>query len=168
MDLEGLVRPVVESAGMELVEVGLRREQGRQVLRVTVDREGGVDLETIAATSERVSRRLDLEGLQFGPYSLEVSSPGIERPLRDPHDFGRRVGERVRVKTANPVEGSKTLHGTIVEAGPEVVRVATEGGVRVVAYQDITSARTDVDWDRELRRSARSVRRTAAAEGGGR
>jgi ribosome maturation factor RimP len=169
MDLEGLVRlvaPVVESAGLELVEVRFHREQGRQVLRVTIDREGGVDLDTIANVSERVNRRLDLEGFQPGPYTLEVSSPGVERPLKEPHEFARRIGARVRVKTARPIEGSRTLHGTIVEADPSTVRLATDQGERAVPFQEITSATTEVDWDQELRRSGRRRGAKANTEGG--
>src|SRR5688572_5739141 len=126
MDLESLVRSVVEAAGLELVEVALHRGKGRQVLSVTVDREGGVDLDTIAQTSERISRRLDLEGFEPGPYTLEVSSPGIERPLKEPRDFWRRVGERVKVRASRP-EGTQTLTGTLVQAGPDDVRISTEG-----------------------------------------
>lgn len=154
MDLEGLVGPVVEAAGLELVDVALQREQSRRILRVTVDQEGGVDLETVSEVSERISRRLDLEGFDPGPYSLEVTSPGVERPLREPRDFSRHVGERVKVKTARPVEGSRSLSGRLVEAGPDQVRIATEAGERAVSYQDIASARTVVDWEEEMARKA--------------
>jgi ribosome maturation factor RimP len=169
MDLEGLVRlvaPAVESAGLELVDAGFHREQGRQVLRVTIDREEGVDLDMIADVSERVSRRLDLEGFEPGwPYTLEVSSPGIERPLKAPHEFARRIGSRVRVRTARPIGGSRVLHGTIVEAGPEKIRLATDEGERSVPFDDITSAQTEVDWDQELGRSKRRQRAKTDAEG---
>jgi ribosome maturation factor RimP len=151
MDVESLVRPVVESAGLELVEVTFHREGGRRVLRVTVDREGGVDLDAIARTSERVSRRLDLERFEPGPYSLEVSSPGIERPLRSPRDFERQLGERVRVKTAEPIAGSRTHAGALVSADGEAIVIATEGGERRVPHADITSARTVVDWEAEMK-----------------
>ena len=90
MDVEALVRPVVESAGLELVDAAFRREGGRRVLRVTVDREDGLDLEAISEASERISRRLDLEEVTSGPYTLEVTSPGVERILRLPRDFERR------------------------------------------------------------------------------
>jgi ribosome maturation factor RimP len=146
MDLEGTVRPVVEASGLELVDVGFHREHGRRILRVTVDREGGVDLEAISRASERVSRRLDLEGFGPGPYTLEVSSPGLERPLRGPRDFARKVGERVKVKTAHPVEGARTLLGTLVAAGDREVRIATESGERAVSYEEITSAQTVFEW----------------------
>jgi hypothetical protein len=92
MDLEALVAPVVEAAGLNLVDVDMGREGKRRVLRVTVDREGGLDLDTIAEVSERVSRRLDLEGFDPGPYSLEVSSPGVERPRPPPAPGAGRGG----------------------------------------------------------------------------
>ncbi|HEV8419717.1 MAG TPA: ribosome maturation factor RimP [Actinomycetota bacterium] len=158
MDLEGLVQSVVEAAGLELVEVALHRGKGRQVLSVTVDREGGVDLDTIAQISERISRRLDLEGFEPGPYTLEVSSPGIERPLKQPRDFWRRVGEKVKVKASRP-EGTQTLTGTLVEAGPEEVRIATDFGEQDVAYDAILSARLVADWDAELRKKAEGSKR---------
>lgn len=152
MDLESLVRPVVEAAGLEFVEVVLHRGKGRGVLRVTVDREGGVDLDTIAQASERISRRLDLEGFEPGPYTLEVSSPGIERPLRDPRDFAKRVGEKVKVKTSDRAEGSRTLIGTLVAAELDDVRIATDTGEHSVSYDDIVSARTVFDWDSEMKK----------------
>jgi ribosome maturation factor RimP len=81
VDAEALVRPVIEGEGLELVDVTFGRESGRRILRVTVDRKGGLDLDTISQLSQKVSRRLDLEGFEPGPYALEVSTPGIERPL---------------------------------------------------------------------------------------
>jgi len=155
MDLEGTIRSVVEASGLELVEVAFHREGGRQLLRVTVDREGGADLESIAEASERISRRLDLEGFEPGPYSLEVSSPGLERPLKDPLDFARRVGEKVKVKTAQAIEGSRNLTGTLVSAGDREVRIATEVGERTVAFDNITSAKTVFEWGASARASGR-------------
>ncbi|MGZ4154583.1 MAG: ribosome maturation factor RimP [Actinomycetota bacterium] len=148
MDVEALVRPVVESDGLELVEVSLSKEGNRRVLRVTVDREGGVDLDTISATAERISRRLDLEGYAPGPYSLEVSSPGLERPLHEPVHFQRRVGAKVKVKTktVEALRGSRTHVGALVSADAEAIVIATEGGELRVPYADIASARTVFEW----------------------
>lgn len=146
MDLERAVAPVVDAAGLELVEVTFRREAGRRVLRVTVDREGGVDLGAISEVSERISRRLDVEGFEPGPYSLEVSSPGVERPLRRPADFTRRIGEKVRVKTHRPVEDARSHTGTILAANDDQVTIATEAGERRLPFEDIASARTVFEW----------------------
>ena len=158
MDLEALVAPVVEAAGLDLVDVELRREGKRRVLRVTVDREGGLDLDTIAEVSERVSRRLDVEGFDPGPYALEVSSPGVERPLRGPADFGRHVGQEVRVRTSEPVGGARVHRGRLIAAGEDSVTIATDDGERTVAYGNVAAARTVVDWDEALKRAKRSER----------
>lgn len=146
MDLDGLVRAVVEGAGLELVEVSFGSEQGRKVLSVSVDREGGIDLEAIADVNRRIARRLDLEGFDPGPYSLEVGSPGVERPLRSPEEFARRVGERVKVKTTRPVDGARTLEGTIVAADEQQLKIATDEQERTIPFEDIASARTVFEW----------------------
>jgi ribosome maturation factor RimP len=154
-DLERMVAPVVRAAGLEMVDVTFRRESRGKVLRIIVDREGGVDLDAIAQTSERVSRRLDVEGFDPGPYRLEVSSPGVERPLRRPADFARRVGERIRVRTAEPVDGISVFVGTVVTADERGVTLATDAGELTFAYEDVATARNVVDWREELKRSKR-------------
>ena len=155
MEAETLIRPVIEGSGFELVDVAFRRESGRRVLRVVVDREGGVDVDTIAELAEKVSRRLDVEGFAPGPYALEVSSPGIERSLKLPRDFARRVGDNVKVKTTAPIEGRTNITGELVSADDDGIAVAVGGGELRVRYADIASARTVVDWDAELKRSTR-------------
>ena len=155
MEAETLIRPVIEGSGLELVDIAFRRESGRKVLRVIVDREGGVDVDTIAQLAEKVSRRLDVEGFAPGPYALEVSSPGIERSLKRPSDFERRVGDTVKVKTTTPVDGRTNMTGELVSADDDGIVVALGGGELCVRYADIASARTVVDWDAELKGSAR-------------
>jgi len=148
-----LVRPVVEAAGLELWEASFGREGGRRILRVMVDRadggetDGGVDLDTIAAMSQRLSRRLDLEGFERDrPYQLEVSSPGLERALREPRHFERSVGQRVRVKTVEPVDGRRVHEGALVSADAEAIVIASDGGELRVPYDGIASARTVFEW----------------------
>jgi ribosome maturation factor RimP len=153
MDATALVRPVVEQEGLEVVEVVFHGQGGRRILRVTVDREGGVDLDTLGEISEKISRRLDLEDFGQGRYELEVSSPGIERPLVTAAHFARFVGSMVKVKTAQPVEGARTHDGTLVQATGERIVVAVDGVDRTIALADVTSARTVADWDAELKRS---------------
>jgi ribosome maturation factor RimP len=146
-EVEALVRPVVEADGLQLWEATFGREAGRRVLRVMVYREGGVDLETISSTSERLSRRLDLEGFAEGaPYALEVSSPGLERPLREPRHFEWSVGEQVRLKTVRPLNGRLVHEGALVSADPEAIAIASGGGELRVPYADIASARTVFGW----------------------
>jgi len=159
MDLEPVIKSVVEHDGLELVDVNLVMESGRRVLRVTIERpDGALDLDTIATESERISRRLDLEDYEPGPYSLEVSSPGLERPLRPdrPQDFTRHVGTRVKVRVAEPGESPETLTGTIAAATERGVTISSESGERTVSYADITRARTIFDWSDAKRESKES------------
>ncbi len=160
MNLEPVIKSVVERDGLELVDVDFGAESGRRVLRVTIERpDGGLDLDTIATESERISRRLDLEGFEPGPYSLEVSSPGLERPLRPdrPEDFVRHVGTRVKVRVARPGQSAETLTGTIAAADEQGVTIAAESGERAVSYRDITKARTVFDWS-DARRESKEPR----------
>lgn len=157
MDAEALVRPIVEQAGFEFIEVVQAREQGRPVLRVVVDRPGGADLDALSQLSVRVSRGLDDGGYASAPYELQVSTPGIERPLKRPEHFQRSVGEQVKVKTTAPMAGSRTHRGTLVSADEDGITIAVSSGQEIeelrVPYADIASARTVVDWDAELKRS---------------
>lgn len=151
MDAETLVRPVVEGAGLELVEVSFGGTGGRRVLRVTVDRPEGLDLGAIAQLSEKIARRLDLEDFGDGRYELEVSSPGIERPLNSPAQFGRFVGWRVKVKTAEPVDGARVHEGVLAGADEQWLTVSVDGAERRIPMSEVASARTVADWDAELK-----------------
>ncbi len=153
MDAEALVRPLIEAEGLELVEVDFTSEGGRKVLRVTVDRPGGIDLDSLTDLSRAVSRHLDAEGFAKGPYALEVSSPGIERTLRDPQQFRRVLGARVKVKTTGSVAGSRSHTGELRAADDDGITLDVDAGAVRIGYADIASARTVVDWDAELKRS---------------
>jgi ribosome maturation factor RimP len=155
MELEAVIGAVVEADGLELVEVTLARESGRRVLRVTIERpDGSLDLDAIATVSERISRRLDLDGFEPGPYSLEVSSPGLERPLNRPRDFARRVGAKVKLRIAGSDGGAETIIGVIARADDEGVAVGTDAGERAVPYSDIVRARTVFEWGATERASS--------------
>jgi ribosome maturation factor RimP len=146
-NVEDLVGPVLEAAGLELWELSFRKESGRMVLRVTVDRDGGIDLDAISEISERLSRRLDLEGFsEDRAYALEVTSPGLERALRTPRHFERSVGQTVKVKSSAPIGGRRVHEGALVSADAEAIVIASDGGELRVPYADIASARTVFEW----------------------
>lgn len=115
---------------------------------MTVDREGGVDLAALTEANRAVSAVLDELDPIPGRYSLEVSSPGLERPLRTPSHFARAVGSTVTVKTRPQVPGERRLRGTLRAADDEGFELAVEGvdvPVRL-AYGDIDKARTVFEW----------------------
>lgn len=153
MDAETLIRPVVEGANLELVEVTFTREAGRRILRVVVDRVGGLDLDGVADVAEKISRRLDLEDFGEGRYELEVGTPGIERRLKTPAQFRVALGERVKVRTTAPVGGARVHEGVLAAADDASIVVEVDGAGRTIALADVTSARTVVDWAAELKGS---------------
>ena len=151
MDAESLVRPVVEGAGVELVDVAFEGTGGRRTLRVTVDRADGIDLDAIAALSDKIARRLDLEDFGQGRYDLEVSTPGIERSLRTPAQFARAVGQQVKVRTTTPVDDATVHVGRLDSVDDGGLALEIEGATRRVPIADIASARTVADWSAELK-----------------
>jgi ribosome maturation factor RimP len=149
-DLFSKLEPVVVAANLELVDVELKSG----VLLVTVDRAGGVDLEALTDANRAVSALLDELDPLPGRYSLEVSSPGVERTLRMPAHFVKAVGETVSVKTRPQVPGDRRLRGELLAADDDglelAVEAAPDGRVRL-AYSDIDRARTVFVWGGQAR-----------------
>ena len=143
MTVSDRVRDVVgaplETSGLELVDV----EHTGTLVRVTVDRPGGVDLDAVSDASRLVSEALDRSDVVPGRYVLEVSSPGVERALRTPEHFRRFVGSRVSVRTRPDTEGERRMEGELEAADDEGVVVAG----RRLAYDDIERARTVFVWE---------------------
>ncbi len=150
VDAESLVRPVVEGAGFELFDVSFGGSGGTRTLRVTIDGDG-LDVDTIASLSDKIARRLDLEGFSDGRYELEVSSPGIERPLKTPAHYARAVGARVKVKTASPIDDAQVHEGVLLAADEGRIELDVDGTTRTIPVARIASARTVVDWSAELK-----------------
>ena len=147
-----LVEPLLAADGLELVDV----QFARGALQVFVDRPGGIDLDTISAASTVVSRLLDEHDPVPGGYTLEVSSPGLERALRRPDHFRRFVGTPVAVKTCPDVEGDRRVTGTLEAADDEGIVV----GGRRLRYQEIERARTVFEWGPAPKPGTRQVKRS--------
>lgn len=136
--VRALVEEPLARSGIEVVDV----EHVGATLRVYVDRPGGIDLEAISAATQVVSALLDEADPIPGRYVLEVSSPGVERPLRTPAQFQRAVGSRVVVRTHPFVEGERRVEGTLTAADDHGIVV----GGRALSYADIERARTVFVW----------------------
>jgi ribosome maturation factor RimP len=145
-ELQDTVAPVVEALGLELVDVEVRPG----VVRVVIDRNGGVDLEAISGATREISSFLDRnDPVPGGRYTLEVSSPGLERPLKTPAQFARAVGEEVTIRTIASAGLERRLRGTLESVDDEGVVLAGEGlpaGGSRIAYADIERARTVFEW----------------------
>ena len=137
-----LVTPVLHDRGAELYDVELTGA----TVRVLVDREGGVGLEDLEKLSKDISGVLDDADPMPDRYFLEVSSPGLERPLRQPRHFRAAVGSTVKIKTKPDVEGERRVDGELLAADDAGCTVATAGGPRTLAYEEIDRARTVFEW----------------------
>jgi ribosome maturation factor RimP len=113
--IEIFLNRLLPSMGLELFEIQFRREGHGWVLRVFIDAEKGVTLEDCSKVSRELSHYLDIEDLIDHAYHLEVSSPGLERPLRSADDFIRFLGKSARVKLSERIEGQKVFEGIIEE-----------------------------------------------------
>jgi ribosome maturation factor RimP len=140
--IAGLVEPILHDRGHELYDVELTGA----TVRVLVDREGGVALDDLEHLSREISAALDEDDPLPDRFFLEVSSPGLERPLRRPVHFQRAVGDKVKVKTLPSVEGDRRVDGTLVAADADGITVETEAGPRTLGYDDIERARTVFEW----------------------
>lgn len=137
-----LVEPVCAAAGLDLVLVEFRREPAGRILRLYIDRpEGGVTLEDCTHISRQVTDLLDVSMDDIGPYNLEVSSPGINRPLVKPADYQRFAGQWVRIRLHAPVNGQKKFKGTLIAATDETVQIETDKGTVSFDFSQIARTR---------------------------
>ncbi|HVM40185.1 MAG TPA: ribosome maturation factor RimP [Acidimicrobiia bacterium] len=141
-----LVEPVLSPLAIDLVDVELVGSGKGRTLRLSIDRDGGIDLEVITEATRAVSPVLDAEDPIPGSYTLEVSSPGVERPLRTAADYRRVEGDTVSVKTRSEVQGGRRHKGTLVAVDDDGVVVEVDGQPRRLAFDDITQARTVFEW----------------------
>lgn len=145
--LEAALAPVASSHGLELVAVELAGAKHRPIVRVYVDKDGGITLDDVAEANAWIDTALDALGEPAGPYTLEVSSPGIERPLRKPADFRRFTGSKAEVRTTAPLDGRKQFTGVIASADEEAVTLDVDGAEVRLPYDNVSKARLRVDID---------------------
>lgn len=151
-----IAEPILANEGLELVEVDYVREGGRWVLRLYIDKPGsgdkgkGVDLEDCQRASHAVETALDVADVVPHEYSLEVSSPGIERPLSRPSHFERFLGRKIQVKTFGPLfdPPRKNFTGVLKAFVDDTVELEVEGaGTFRIPRKDIAKANLVADWN---------------------
>ena len=148
-EVRDLAEAITRRRSLRLYDVEVGGRPGQTVVRVFVEREGGLDLDTVSKVSEELSRGLDLKDPIPGRYTLEVSSPGLDRPLYRPRDYARFTGRLARVTYRAPESGAKrTVVGRLEAFHPErdeVVLAVQEGERLLLNLNDIQNARLEVE-----------------------
>ncbi|MCB9496462.1 MAG: ribosome maturation factor RimP [Fibrobacteria bacterium] len=147
--LQAFCKQVAEARGLELVDVELFRAGRREVLRAYMHKPGGVTLDDCSQASHHLATLLDADDEFQNPYTLEISSPGLDRPLKTAADWARRVGEWVRVHLSQEVEGRKTWIGRLVRSDSESAVLLPEGQENeiIIPYRAVQMARVDVRFE---------------------
>ena len=140
-----VLEPVLEGTPFELIGVECLTGGKRTLVRVYVDRVGGITIDDIAHLSPRFSAVLDVEDVVRAAYTLEVSSPGLDRPLFLPEHFSQQVGQKVALKTNVPFAERQNFRGTLQKADENGIELEVEGQSYSFTYTDIDKARVIPD-----------------------
>ena len=144
--VETILGPLLDAEGFSLVDVEYKRERGGWVLRVFIDKEGGVTLDDCARVSREFGQLLDVEDIIPTSYQLEVSSPGLDRPLKKEEDFVKYSGRKVRIKTKEQVSGRRNFKGALLGCTEGKVMVKVEGsGVFTIPFSAILKANLEIE-----------------------
>jgi ribosome maturation factor RimP len=144
--VRAIADPILISEGMELVEVEYRREARGWVLRLTIDKEGGITLDDCGRISQAVGRVLDVEDLISARYVLEVSSPGLTRPLRTEKDFLRQRHRLINVRTVDPINNCQQFKGRLLRVLNHQIELETEEGIVEIPLSKVAKANLEIEF----------------------
>lgn len=142
---EELVLPIVEENKFELVDVEYVKEAGEYYLRVYIDKPGGINIDDCEVVSRRLSDLLDQKDFIKEAYVLEVSSPGLDRPLKKDKDFERSIGKEVELKTYKPIDKRKDFTGTLKSYDADTVTITVDGTDITFNRKEIALIRLFID-----------------------
>ena len=145
--LTQLLHPLVEDLGYEFVGIEHSSNPKNPVVVIYIDQPDGIAIEDCAKVSREVAALLDVEDPIPGQYSLEVSSPGVDRPLFTPEQFARFAGELATVNVFAPIEGRRKFKGAILEAGEDTVTIEQDGTPVTLDMSNVVKARLVPDYD---------------------
>ena len=141
-----LIRPEAEALGMTLVDVEYLKEGGENILRTYIDKEGGVSIDDCETLSRIIDPILDREAFIQEAYTMEVSSPGLGRPLKRVHDFEFAMGKEIEIRTYKAIEKQKEFKGILKDFSETEVTVETEDGTRKIQRAEISVIRLAYDF----------------------
>ena len=140
-----VIDPILFQQGLELADIEYRRESKGWVLRLYLDKEGGVTLDDCTRVSQEVGRNLDIEGFIQAPYTLEVSSPGLTRSLKTEKDFIKYCYHWVKVKTFDPIENRRSFKGRLLGVSENKIEIESDGGIFQIPLNNVAKANLEMD-----------------------
>lgn len=143
--LKDLVLPILESEGVHLIDVQLKGRSGNQTLKVFIDTEDGVTLDKCTEVSKRISERLDIEDLIAGKYRLEVSSPGVNRPLQNSQDFKRNLNREVEILFEENAE-AQNFRGEIIRVSEDTITIEGKSETKTISIARIKHGKLSLPW----------------------
>ena len=141
-----LAEPILAAEAVELVELSCHRQGGQLVVRLLVDKVGGVTIQDCARLNQHLSQALDGDGAFEDGYTLEVSSPGLDRPLVSKRDFERAIGEELQLELAEAGQASRHVRGALLAVQHEAIVVTTAAGNVTVPFGQIQRAKKALRW----------------------
>ena len=144
--IKKIAEPVIVEEGMELVDVEYRREGRGWVLRLYIDKEGGVTLDDCSDISKQVGQLIEVNDLISHPFTFEVSSPGLNRPLKSEDDFTRYRGKLVQLRLHNPIEGRRTFKGRLLDNREGVIRIDMGDEIVILHFNNIKKANLQYEF----------------------
>ena len=144
--VSALAAHVLADQNMELIDLEYRREGRGWVLRLFIDKEGGITLDDCARASQEIGTVLDVEDFIGKPYSLEVSSPGLNRPLKNEKDFIKYRDRLIKVKTFDPIDNRRNFKGKLREVSDGRIEMEIDGGVVTIPLANVAKANLEVEF----------------------
>ncbi|RPI99648.1 MAG: ribosome maturation factor RimP [Deltaproteobacteria bacterium] len=138
--------PILNSEAMELVDIEYRREPRGWVLRLYIDKEGGVTLDDCSRVSQEVGRILDVEDFILTPYTLEVSSPGLNRVLKREKDFVKYRDRLIRVKTFDPIGNRRQFKGRLLGFSENRIEIEVDGETFQIPLSNVAKANLEMEF----------------------
>jgi len=145
-DVSKILNLLLMEEGLELFDIQYRREGRGKILRIFIDKQGGVTIGDCTKISRELSTLLDVHDIVPGPYTLEVSSPGLDRPLKKPGDFERFKGKMVKIRTDRDIQERRVFVGRLLDFMNGIASVEVDGRTYLIPYSEIEKANLQLDF----------------------
>ena len=146
-EVTALIEPILDDMEIELVDIEFLSEQGRWVLRIYVDQSGGITLDACARVSREIDDLIEVKDIFHQGYVLEVSSPGLNRPLKKEKDFEKAVGKKIKIRMVTPLKGQRNFRGSLRSFQDGILCLSVKDDLILLPYGDVEKANLVYDFE---------------------